>query len=154
MRNEIDNDMAMIRSEADLKSYLQSAPISRTPLGKLSLSAQRQFLASLTFNEKGLTGFNYRALPDELSVSEIYQVLSLFGMQRTTAMIPDARIETSVDAAIMRHISPQACPPRGPKIQGSEVSPQFGCDGDRKEYRCESKGTCQSRNTYICTSNC
>lgn len=30
-RNEIENDMATIRSEADLKSYLQSASIAHTP---------------------------------------------------------------------------------------------------------------------------
>lgn len=48
LRNVIDNDTATIRSEADLKSYLRSTPIASTPLGKLSPSAQRQLLASLT----------------------------------------------------------------------------------------------------------
>src|SRR5690606_28838013 len=60
LRNEIDNATATIRSETDLKNYLQATPIARTPLGKLSQSAQRQFLASVTFNENGLTGFDYR----------------------------------------------------------------------------------------------
>ncbi|MDN5781325.1 MAG: hypothetical protein L0H23_04775 [Luteimonas sp.] len=103
----IGNATATIRSQSDLSEYLQATPIARTPLGKLSPGAQRRFLGSLTFNEKGLTGFDYRALSDELSASEIHQVLGLFEMQRTTALIPGLRIETPVDEAIMRHVSPQ-----------------------------------------------
>lgn len=154
MRNNIDNATATIRSEADLKNYLQATPIARTPLGKLSPSAQRQFLASLTFNEKGLTGFNYRALSDELSASEIYQVLGLFGMQRTTALIPDVRIETPMDEAIIRRVSPQVCPPRGPKVRRTGVTPQGLCASDHENYKCESTGSCKYYNSYICTSNC
>jgi len=154
LRNEIDNATATIRSETDLKNYLQATPIARTPLGKLSQSAQRQFLASVTFNENGLTGFDYRALSNELSASEVYQVLRLFGMQRVTALIPDLRIETPMDETIMQHVSPQACPPRGPKVRGDEVGPQVLCGSDHDNYKCESTGSCKYYNGYICTSNC
>jgi hypothetical protein len=154
-RNEIDNATAAIRSTADLKAYLRATPIARTPLGRLSPSAQRQFLASLTFNENGLTGFDYRALSDELAASEIYRVLGLFGMERTIALIPDVRVETPLDGAIMQHVSPQACPPRGPKSRrGADVEPQLLCGTDHEGYKCVAPGDCQIYNGHICTSNC
>lgn len=141
-RNEIDNATATIRSESDLHKYLQAPPIARTPLGNLSPSARRQFLASLTFNDKGLTGFDYRALSNELSASEIYRVLSLFGMQHVTAQIPGVRVNTPLDAAILRQVSPQFC--------GTGVD----CLEDHENYKCESTGSCKMYNGYICTSNC
>ncbi|MGV8931574.1 MAG: hypothetical protein ACOH1R_05620 [Luteimonas sp.] len=153
-RNEIDNTMAPIRSSAELNTYLQATPVARTPLGRLSSDARRQFVRSLTFNETGLTGFNYRALSGELSASEIYRVLSLFGMQHDTALIPNVRVVTPLDNAIMRQVSPQLCPPVEPQSHHRPLKPQATCATDHMDYQCLSRATCSHANSYICTSNC
>ena len=155
-RNQIDNAAAPIRSSADLNAYLQTTPVARTPLGPLSPDARRRFIRSLTFNDNGLTGFDYRPLSRELSASEIYRVLSLFGMQHDTALIPNVQVLTPLDSAIMGHVSPQFCPPVEPDASGSApAAPQSFCPpSDHMGYECLKPGDCWTKSGHICTSNC
>ncbi len=81
LQRELDRALAPIKSYSELQSYLQTFPMSASPLNKLSPAARKRFLDSLQFNEKGLTTFRSADLESELSVSEIYAVLSLFGEQ-------------------------------------------------------------------------
>lgn len=64
--------LAPVKSQFELGAYLQSAKAS--PLDWLSPAAKRRFLASLTFNETGLTGFDYSDLRAELTVTQIHRV--------------------------------------------------------------------------------
>jgi len=90
-----------IRSQFDLFSYLEATTRSGSVLDWMTPQARARFLASLTFNQNGLTGFQYTDLRAELTATQIYQVLSLFGLQRITPLIA-ARIVTSEDRAIMQ----------------------------------------------------
>ena len=127
---------APIRSEVDL--WRHNAEMPSSPLRRLSPAARRQFMESLTFNEKGVTSFRYDVLEDELTPTEAFAVLSLLGIQHTVPMLDAAEPKTSLDRALMR------------------PTPSFGHDEitDHKMYRCESRGTCVGDNDRICTSNC
>lgn len=124
---------APIRSRADLFTYLHgvSAPIS--PLYKLSPGARDRFLASLTFNENGITGFSYEDLKNELTASDIYKVLSLFGAQHDIALIKGVRAQSALDRAIL--------------LQPMLID-------DHEGYACVGRATCNARMSYICMTGC
>jgi len=149
-RESTDNQLALqfapIHSVLDVNRILLSSKVSGTAFDKLSPAAKQRFLASLTFNENGLTGFSYADIERELTPSDIYQLLSLFGVQRLAPTASKgARIDTATDALI--HASPMTCGP------GHTVDPgSGGCDHDG--YRCQSRGTCLQTMQAICTSNC
>ena len=97
-RQILDFEMAPIKTSGDLAAYLRSANRG-SPLMALSPGGRQRFLDSLTFNENGLVSYRYEDLAQELTASQAYRVLSLFGAQRTTHLL-HARVETS-DAAVM-----------------------------------------------------
>lgn len=125
------DSVAIIASSDDLNDYLEST--AHSPLDRLSPAARQRFLDSLVFGDGGLGSYGYSDLEAELSVSEIHDILSLFGVERTTSMITGARVISDQDRELVRR------PPPG---------------GDHDGYKCESRGTCSSALTYICTSNC
>ena len=51
--------MATITSPAQLTCYMKMTPPQENLLSVLSGAARKRFLESLTFNEKGLTGYRY-----------------------------------------------------------------------------------------------
>lgn len=130
--------LAMIRSRTDLANYLASTRNQRTPLGMLSPVARRVFTDSLTFNENGLTGFNYKVLEAELTPSQAYQLLSLFGAQRLASMLKNARVETQTDKLIIG--------------MGSTYSPHL--INDHEGYACIGRATCGRNMDDICMSGC
>lgn len=141
---------APIRSEHSLNRHL-SAGLAESPLRYLGQPALRRFLASLEFNELGLTTFRYTELEDELTPTQIYEVLSLFGQQHQTPKLRYARVVTPLDADILRGAIPGVMPAG---LACDVVSIGEDQCGDRKDYRCISPGTCGPSDTLICTSNC
>jgi hypothetical protein len=128
--------LAPVKSQFELGAYLQSAKAS--PLDWLSPAAKRRFLASLTFNETGLTGFDYSDLRAELTFTQIHRVLAIFGAQRVAPLIKGARAETDIDRILM------ASP-------GNSTDPSMD---DHEGYRCEGAHTCGSAPSRICMSGC
>ena len=129
----------IIRSQGDLQRYLSATAGSGSPLSALSSGARTRFLSSITFNGKGITGFHYGDLQSELTASQIVAVLSLFGVEKDVAIIPNVRVETATDRRAIRAV--QLLDPPG---EGT----------DYKGYWCPSPGTCTVKNDSICTSNC
>jgi hypothetical protein len=80
LQRDLASLSAPITSQRSLSRHL-SAGLTESPLGRLSQPALRRFLASLQFNESGLTTFRYTELEAELTPTQIYQVLALFGQQ-------------------------------------------------------------------------
>lgn len=70
--------------------------------GLLSPEAQADFIKSLKFNQYGLVSLRFGDLEAELSVSEIYSLLSLFGAQRLASLMSGARIDNKVDTLILQ----------------------------------------------------
>jgi len=128
----------IIRSQSDLQRYLSATPDSAPPLGLLSSGARQRFLSNLTFNAAGVTGFRYDDLQNELTASQAYSVLALFGFQQDIAIIPHLRVVTSED-----------------KRRISEFNPVDGDgNGDYPNYACASRATCAPHTSTICTHNC
>ncbi|MGH8818770.1 MAG: hypothetical protein ACREX5_19395, partial [Achromobacter pestifer] len=73
-----DEALAQIGSEDSLLSYLDSMPAA-SPLRSFSTDALSSFVASLRFNEKGLTSFSTIEMERELTVQQAHDVLSLLG---------------------------------------------------------------------------
>lgn len=150
LRNRIDSSLAPVKSVTELNAHLESTRAVRSPLLHLSNDARDRFVRSLVFSPAGLASFDYRDLVHELSASQAYELLRLFGMQHTIRSMPGLRIETSLDKAIL----------------GSGVRPAFCtihpigktgilCDDDHwHNMKCGSPGTCRGEVGSICTSNC
>ncbi|MBS0571250.1 MAG: hypothetical protein JSS28_11615 [Proteobacteria bacterium] len=138
-RNAVDLAMAPIKSRADLRNYLRSRHSTQSPLDALTPASLRHFLASLQFNENGITSFDRRDLEQELSPSQIYQVLALFGVQRDTGFMKHARIVAPID----RTLTADSWWP-------------IGLGEDHDDYKCDSNNphTCVKSVGSICTSNC
>ena len=130
----------IIRSQGDLQQYLAATATAGSALSALSPSARDRFLSSVTFGAKGISGFRYADLQSELTVSQIYDVLSLFGVQKDVAIIPNVRVETAADKRV---------------ISAFPISPgDGGGETDYTNYKCVSRATCEVALNDICTSNC
>lgn len=132
-RREIARSLAPIKSKADLAKYFVKHKKTETPLAKLSSDGRQRFLDSLTFNEKGLTGFDYSDLEIELTASEAYEILSLFGAQHLASRLNYVRTSDSTDALIMTM----------PMMMD-----------DHKEYECLGGHTCSAASRRICMTGC
>lgn len=138
---DIALELAPIKSSVELQQHIRSLG-KNSPLSWLSTPARKRFIGSLRFNEKGITSFKYEDLQAELTASQIYQVLSLFGAQHTVAMMRNARVESPVDEQIMEPLMG----PSGP------LCPSQPCDYDG--YECAKKATCATNINTICMRNC
>jgi hypothetical protein len=117
--------IAPIKSAEELANYIKSTPTGKSPLRYFSNVDRRIFLDSLTFGEKGLSGFSYGALKSSLNQKKATEVLSLFGAQYLAQSIFDP-------------------------AKNSLMAPT-----DYKEYKCKSTATCSLSPTDICIGdNC
>lgn len=120
-------DVAPIKTVAALHRYLENT--LRSPLDRLAPDAKQRFLRSLSFSKDGVSGFQYSEL-SSLSASEVHQILSMFGLERTAARIKPAPGATA------------------PAVETN------GLPGDRFGYRCSGRGTCTTSPESICTPTC
>lgn len=74
-----DAPLVPIRSSAQLTEYLGSHPSN--PLDAFNHRARKLFLESLTFSDRGLTGFRLQEVQSELTRSQAFAILSLFGVE-------------------------------------------------------------------------
>lgn len=130
----IDFEMAPIKSASDLSAYLRTAGPD-SPLMALSPGARERFFESLRFNENGLVSYRYEDLGRELTVSQAYRLLALFGAQRTAHLV-HARVESPADLAA-------SVKPRVPALMS-----------DHEEFRCISPHNCYTTPLFICMSGC
>lgn len=88
-RNDIS--LARIRSAADLDRYLRTHETS--PLDALSEPSRKRFVESLVFTDQGLGSYRYRELEAELSPRQAFELLSLFGAQKTVAQLDFSHVD-------------------------------------------------------------
>lgn len=86
-REALSQAIAPVKSKEDLERYLKIIPPKSNVLYLLSPAARERFIATLTFNEKGLTGFGFQDLQRELSQDQIAKVLALFGSESSAVHI-------------------------------------------------------------------
>jgi hypothetical protein len=130
VRLELDRESAPVKSQWALERELNS--LQTSPLRYLSAAARAEFVESLQFGDNGLASFKYLPLARELTPSQIYLVLQLFGFQELTANFHNARIENELDARL---------------IQGQKVGVMN--DGIR-EGQCVWRATCQASAGHWC----
>lgn len=80
-----DISLARIRSAEALDRYLRTHETS--PLDALSERSRKLFVESLVFTDQGLGSYRYRELEAELSPRQAFELLSLFGAQKTVAQL-------------------------------------------------------------------
>jgi len=144
----INWSLAKVQNESELEIELN---YDNSPLYLLSDYGRSEFLSSIVFRENGLGGFNMGPLEDELTPSQIYQVLSLFGAQHTTHKFKKARIDSSLDLLLLAQpIQPELLQPTDPIPLGLPGSGGKDYDG----YECLRRATCSSKARHICMSGC
>lgn len=147
--------MAAIKSREELTSYMLTTPLQKSPLSFLSKEGRQSFLDSLTFNSNGVTGFRFGSLEEELTPTQIFQVLSLFGAQDMTRGFKRARVKTVTDQKLLK----------GEGYSTSEYDDVWddiwdeGVDfggTDKQGFYCDLDGICKPANDqrFICTARC
>ncbi|MCC5880891.1 MAG: hypothetical protein JJU03_13465 [Idiomarina sp.] len=135
---ELPAQIHIERTGADIQSASDLQPM-QSELDKVFMHApddvRATFIDSLTFNERGLTGYNYRVLLDYLSESEINTLMSLFGFSNVgTNLLGHS---TTMDGGVIT-------------LPGDGNDPP-GFRG----YHCLSPETCaRTDSDMICTANC
>ncbi|MEA5446652.1 hypothetical protein VCB98_12565 [Gammaproteobacteria bacterium AB-CW1] len=138
--SKLQPNTPIINSMDELTEYVYSDSVANNPIANLSHEAQARFLAGITFSDDGVSGLYITDLVRELPASQLYELLSLFGLENAVAQIHGVRVETALDKAI--------------------VEGQVGLlsDGSRdwfKEgYKCDGPGSCVADSAYLCTINC
>lgn len=161
LEEDLALELAPIKSHDELHAYVENTPKFMSPLEALSPSGRERFLRSLTFNESGITGFSYDDLEAELTPSQIYRVLSLFGAQHLTTRMRGARIDTPLDSALMEARLNSPAPVILPKKRSSQSTqaqhdfpscPTQPCDYEG--YKCVKPSTCENSLRSICMRSC
>lgn len=125
--------LATIRSAADLSAYLQSRKAS--PFDALGERSRKLLVESLVFTDQGLGSYRYREIETELTPRQAYELLGLFGAQRTVGYLRFSRGSAAERAAV------------------AKLAPIFR--EDHRGYRCTPPATCVVASDHICIgANC
>lgn len=125
---------APINSVVRLQEHLQNLS-QDSPLRAFSVPSRQRFVQSLRFNESGVTSMRHQEIVEELSYSEAYRVLALFGVTRILTKLPLLRSENADDE----------------RIRASK-SPPF--HEDHYRYACTGPHTCSTSSQDICMTGC
>ena len=152
--SKLDTDVRRIstpvRSQADLDIYVQS--YSDTFLDLLPADAKQEFLAGVTFNERGITSFPVDVIETHLTASEAHRFLSYFGMQGGTKQLGGLDVDTALDSVVMSGsaLAASRIDPSNPRISETHSLSQDFLEG----YQCAGQGSCAKADGWACTSNC
>lgn len=138
VRSDMGLLSAPIRSRKDLSRHMRDARENGSPLRALGKDGTRKFIASLRFNENGLTSYRYDILEQELSVTDAYLVLSLFGAQDDIRMLDKARVDSQLDNDLL--------------AVGDVAAMCSG--GDYKDMQCSARATCAPMTRHVCKASC
>jgi len=130
----IEQRFAPIHSEVQLQDYLGDIPAT-SPLLELSDEARTRFVSSLQFNHAGLVSYSFEDVQAELTATQAYRLLALFGAQRTLGLLPDLEIRTADDERVMHSLTPSLII-------------------DHPGYECAGKSTCSISSSRICMQGC
>lgn len=130
---------APVHSATQLAAFLAKARISESPINALSPAARARFLNSLRFNETGMTSFYYADIESELSSSQAYDLLSMFGLQSTLSIMSKLRADTPEDRQVRSAF-------------GSQTT--FKIMADHENYWCSGRAICSRDVGSICMSGC
>ena len=157
VRSDMGLLSAPIKSRQDLARHIRDGRENGSPLRALSRKGSQRFIASLKFNEEGVTSYRYDVLEKELSVTEAYLVLSLFGLEKELSvteaylvlslfgaqddirMLTFARVDTQLDHDLLSVV---------------EVAASCSGNGDYPNMQCARRATCAPMSSHICKASC
>lgn len=100
VRLAMDRAVAPISNEAELVEYIANTDPRNNPLNLLSEGALKVFLGTLSFGPEGLASYNGAVLEEELTPTESYAVLELFGFQESVSALENHTARTDIDRMI------------------------------------------------------
>lgn len=124
---EVDSESAQIKSMLELRRHLNSD--TQSPLRKMSSSSLADFTKSMVFTSYGLASYSFVPL-QELSVSDAYAVLSLFGEQRAIGKVPGLRAVSRIEESMLFMSGAGSVTPMGeddPPLTPQEPIPHQAC---------------------------
>ncbi len=83
----VDISVAPIQSPQDLVVYVHD-PLRGAPFYHLPAEKRAEFVETLRFTDAGLASLNFRILSENLSDSQAYELLTLFGWQSMVFSLP------------------------------------------------------------------
>lgn len=132
-RRELSSAMAEVKSASQFARYMQQTRGSATPFSAMTPGALRRFSRSLVFTDRGLASYDYTDLQRELTASQIYAVLRVFGVEGSVSRIPGVKVRSRTDGLVM---DAQRLP------------------ADYNDMTCAARASCAPQTGWICTSNC
>jgi hypothetical protein len=99
--HDIQTRTALLRTRAEFDAYMRANPTAANPVNLLSPEARRRFSAHTDFEFIARGGTPYLGdIEAELSISQAWRLLSLFGTQRAVIFMPDIRVESDADRLV------------------------------------------------------
>jgi hypothetical protein len=134
-QQRIERTTAPVHNKAQLAEFLASSKATNSPLKYLSPEARDRFVGSLKINDQvGLRSFYYVDIEKELSASQAYELLSIFGGQGALETLSGLRGESPADKAVLL-----AYGSKSPALRVYDEDTI--CNGD---------GTCSHMRGYVC----
>jgi|GEM_PF-4707900 len=142
---EISQSLSLLQSKEDLERFLKSVPDELSPLGVLSDSGQQMFVESIVFSDEGrVASFRYDVLESELTPSEIFRVMSLFGMQEFAKNMANARVESQMDLELLERGA------LGGNKAEISASNEINVCGEYVHGECAGQGQCRVLAGFCC----
>ncbi len=106
---EIDRALAPVTSPTSLQATLSQT----SPLDVLG-DELPAFIASITFDNAGVSGFDVSLLANDYTATEVYRILTLFGMQTRINEYPDALVYSAADKLLLENVALPLCDAASP----------------------------------------
>ena len=131
---ELAAALAPVKNRAQLDAYLREHRGASSPFHVLRPAALQRFSGGLVFNDRGVSSYDYTTLQRELTASQIFGILRVFGVEDSVSRIPGLKVRGHADRLVLATL-------------------HIRLDGHHDMY-CVAHGICAPRLGWVCTSNC
>jgi hypothetical protein len=131
---ELAAALAPVKNRAQLDAYLREHRGASSPFHVLRPAALQRFSGGLVFNDRGVSSYDYTTLQRELTASQIFGILRVFGVEDSVSRIPGLKVRGHADRLVLATL-------------------HIRLDGHHDMY-CVAHGSCAPRLGWVCTSNC
>ena len=134
MQHELSSALAPVRNAGQFQAYLRDHRGPTSPFHALSPAARERFSRSLVFNENGLASYAYADLRNELSASQIYAAMRVFGAESSVSSIRGLKGKQHADKLVLES--------------------RFAYYNGHHDMYCAGAGSCAPRMGWVCTDRC
>lgn len=130
---ELAATLAPVKNRAQLEAYLREHRGASSPFHGLRPASLQRFSGSLAFNDRGMSSYDYTPLRRELTASQIFRILRVFGVEDSASRIPGMKVRSHADRLV--------------------VETHLRHSGHHDMY-CVASGSCAPRTGWVCTNHC